>query len=1139
MTVPWELQLLGRLRAVHGERVVERFTTRKTGALLAWLALHPDRPQPREQLVERFWPDSAPAAGRNSLSQALSALRRELERSVGVTVFEADRDQVELLSVAVRTDVAGFRAALRRAEGVDAGSTEHVAALSEAVALYRGELLPAHYDDWILSTRDALAGGHQWALSAAVDAQLSAGNAAAAVRLAREAVAADDLREAARRDLIRALWAADQHAAARTEAAALVRMLEEALGVEPEEDTMRLVELVSGPNDPATARGGAMPVAEGTVSAEAAETPGPWEGTATWLVVRCAEEASSEERAGFLRRLGRLARDFGGHVVRPGSQETVLRLSRASDAVSLAVELRRGARIGLHMGLDTGEARATSLADASEDLLGRAAGPAAVCAAALAALTQQGHIVMTRATMLVASPHLSEESDAVPLGRYEVDDGRTSVALFEVAPTGGPPLSATPTAASAIPERLNRFVGRGTERAEVAALLVREDVRLLTIGGMGGIGKTRLANTVASDWEAAGSGRAIWVELAAVDNPAAMPRAIGEAAGLSPDQLADPLPALAEVLADAPTLMVLDNLEQLLPEGATWVAELLLACPATCLVTSRRRLGIEGERLYPLSPLPLPNLAELGLQLRRNPSVALFVDRVEAVQPDRSFGDVELVDVARLCAELEGVPLAIELAAARAGLLGPTQMLDRISDRLLWLAQQRWDLSERQRSLRGAIDWSYTLLDETQRRVFVDLAVFHGGWDLDAAEAVLDDPLILDRLAELRDASLISTEVADGVVRHRMLETLRAYVVERLAEDPERRRTLIARHASYFAEMADGAKHAIMGVEQAHWMTLLGREEENLRAALRWSGTPDGDTEIGLLLGVGLQYFWVTRGALRIGLEHLQPLLAKPDAGADPALQAQALRVAGGFASLLGDHAEAEQMLEAALALQRLRGDRWGELITCYSLALLAQSTGRLDRMRRLAETCVDGFRTIHTPQAERALAATLNLLGVVDRKEGRLELAADRYAESLDVLRRQGDRKAVATLLNNLAQVERDAGRLEAAYAHLREAMALAEAVGSRWSTILSMHEMASVNARAGDHERAARLMAAVQTHGSGIEQADHEALRDEQTQAIDALRALMGSRVFDRAWQHGAALDWAGALLEAESPLGAVRDR
>lgn len=1123
MTVPWQVQVLGRLRATRGSRSIDRFPTRKTGALLAFLALEPGRPRARELLLETFWPDSSADAGRNSLSQALSGLRRTLEGpGAAGTVLAADRFSVGLVPGAVETDAGQLRAAWLAARSLEPGDDSYRQALEQAAALYRGELLPGVDGEWVESEREDLARVHLEILGALVRRLLLDGDHRQAIEVARRAVAADPLREPAHRDLLRALAADGRRTEALRHFGELERLLADELGVAPDEESRRLADSIraGGP----TARAEEASAAGRPEAGDSARLVAG--GRASILALRFGRDGlAAEALAGYVRSLGRALRALDGRVLRPGLDTTLVAFDLEADALAAALTAQRLARrvegLGVGAGLHTGELNA---------LPGPDAAPVGPLALRLAEVAQLGRVLLTEEAAIRAGPALEADDRLLDIGRYRLRPDGLPERLFQLqhAQQSGPegaPVTLLPAQTSRLPVRLSRFVGRQEDRQRLLAQLARPTVRLVTITGMGGSGKTRLAIEAAGAWELQAAAPALWVDLSAVEDARQVGRVIAETLGVQVRESADPLAAVRARLAEGPHLLVLDNFEQLVPAGSALVGELLAASPLVkCLVTSRVRLGLEGEQEFDLRPLPVPDLAAWVAGLERVPSVQLFVDRTRAGDPDFQLTEANAGDVAQLCQALEGIPLAIELAAARATVLSPRQMLERLSSRLAWLAVKRADIGERQRSLRGTIDWSYDLLDAPTRADFEAVAVFKGGWDIEAAEAVLGDELAIERMAELRDASLVLSDTTAGGVRYGMLEVVRLFAAEKL--DPPREQALRARHARHYAALAEAAEPALTGPDQPAWIQRLAADHENFMSAMAWCAEQSAEVATGLRLACGLNYYWYTRGHLRAGLEHTARLLARPEAAEEPVLQARALRIAGALATFLGDSAAAQGYLEQALALQRAAGDERAASLSLYQLAVLAHKQGDDDRARKLATESAAHSRTLEGPQALRGLAAALNLLGVVGLTSGNLAAAVDSLEESLAIVRGLGDGQGIANVLDNLVEIELRSGELDAATMHAREIVALADEVGSRWMALKALCHLATVAAKRGDLVGSAQLLAAVDAQCAAIEPSMAAEIRTASDPQVGALRVRMGDAAFAQAWRAGQAWSWATVI-------------
>ena len=451
-------------------------------------------------------------------------------------------------------------------------------------------------------------------------------------------------------------------------------------------------------------------------------------------------------------------------------------------------------------------------------------------------------------------------------------------------------------------------MGRERELGEAAALLGAH--RLVTLTGPGGTGKTRLALQAAAEvLEAHPDG--VWlVELAALADPALVPQAVAAAVGVR-EEPGRPLPAtLTDALRPKRLLLVLDNCEHLLDACARLADALLRACPhVRVLATSREALGLAGETAWRVPSLTVPDVADTQhapdvADVARYAAVRLFADRAAAVQPEFVLTDENAAAVAQICARLDGIPLAIELAAARVRVLPPRQLLERLDDRFRILTGGSRTALERHQTLRAAVDWSYDLLTEPERALFARLAVFAGGWTLEAAEQVgagegIESPEVLDLLTRLADQSLVvAQEQPDGTARYRLLESLRQYGRDKLAARAEAP-AVRDRHLAHFLALAERADPGLYGPDAPAWIERLEVEHDNLRAALDWALGPaagQGQAARGLRLAGALEYFWFLRVHRREGLARLQQALAHTD-DAPSAARAQALYSAGALAT--------------------------------------------------------------------------------------------------------------------------------------------------------------------------------------------------------------------------------------------------
>jgi predicted ATPase/class 3 adenylate cyclase len=757
----------------------------------------------------------------------------------------------------------------------------------------------------------------------------------------------------------------------------------------------------------------------------------------------------------------------------------------AAGALLAAVESQRalaahawpaGSPIRIRIGLHTGEA---SLA--GSDYIGLDVHRAARIAAA----GHGGQVLLSDTTRALAESSLPQGVTTRDLGQRRLKDlsrpERIHQLVIEGLPSDFPPLKTLDATPNNLPIQLSSFLGRERELDEVEALL--EKSRLLTLTGPGGTGKTRLSLQVGAREADRFPDGIFFIPLSLLRDPELVPGTIAQELGLPDRGGLSPMAALIDHLREGRTLLILDNFEQV-ADAAPRIAELLAAAPGLAvLATSRSALRIYGEREYPVPPLatPDPRQHESPEQLSQYEAVALFIERAMAVKPDFQVTNENAPAVAEISSRLDGLPLAIELAAARINVLPPQAMLSRLGDRLALLSGGARDRPERQQTLRGAIDWSYELLNEDERALFRRLAVFAGGARLDAIEHVcpgdeLTSP-ILDGLGSLVEKSLLRQVAAgDGEPRFLMLGTIREYALERLAESGHAEE-LHRAHAGHFDSLLDQAAPQLLGGDKRRWLDWLEEDHDNLRAAFDWS-VEARETAMVLRLVSKLWRFWQMRGYLLEGTDRARRALALPDTAQFPAERADALEAAGGLAWWRGDFTDAIANYEACLALRRTQDDPAALAEAAYNLAFpLGGFAGPMSDYPRAKELVDESLRLWESIDDELGVAKGKWLKGTIAWSVQDFSSATEVLSEALPVFRRRNETFMLAWSLYDLGLLEVHQGNAELAREQLSEALRIFADSADVSGYTLVIDAFAALALKLGDLTRAAQLSGAVAT--------------------------------------------------------------
>jgi predicted ATPase/DNA-binding CsgD family transcriptional regulator len=675
-----------------------------------------------------------------------------------------------------------------------------------------------------------------------------------------------------------------------------------------------------------------------------------------------------------------------------------------------------------------------------------------------------------------------------------------------------------------LPLELSSFVGREKELAEVERLL--EDNRLLTLTGSGGCGKTRLALAAARELVERFEDGAWMVELAALADPSLVPQAVASTLGIREQPGRSPTETVADYLRTKNVLLVLDNCEHLVESCAGLAEALLRACPELrILATSREALGITGEVAWPVPSLSLPDLRRLPdiQDLSRYESTRLYVERAVAVNPTFALTERNAAAVAQVCYRLDGIPLAIELAAARAKVLPVDQIADRLDESFQLLAAGGRMAMPRHRTLRATMDWSHELLADEERTLFRRLSVFAGGFTLGAAESVcagegLERNEVLDLLSHLVDKSLvIMWEDRDGA-RYRLLETVRQYGMERLDESDDGTE-IGRRHAGFFVRHAEETEGKLSGPDQARWLTRLQTEHDNLRAALSWSLGEKGDVGYGVRLAAALWPFWFARGYVSEGRRWLERAVSMSGRAA-PYARANALNGAGWLATFQEEYGAAKTLIEEGLALYRELGDKEGIGSSIAYLGFVAVLGQREDIP--VATLLEEATRLEPELKDRRTVANLLVLEGLAALGGGDLQQAVALNEEGLALYREVNDVLGVVAALTNIGLVTLAQGDHEKSAALLREGLRLASELDHKLYVQYSTIGLAGVAASQVRPVRAARLWGAAEgmseTYGTHLALAVRTLIDYEGRLA--AARSQLDDAAWTASWDEGRAM-------------------
>jgi predicted ATPase/class 3 adenylate cyclase len=839
--------------------------------------------------------------------------------------------------------------------------------------------------------------------------------------------------------------------------------------------------------------------------------------------------------------LREVVESHGGRVFKTMGDAVCAAFRTASDALAaaLAAQLALNAQdwgelesLRVRMALHVGSAEARN---------GDYAGPALNRVARLLAIGHGGQTLVSQTLYDLVQGAAPEGVTLRDLGAHGLRDLLEPVRVYEVLhpalPADFPTLRSLAALPNNLPPQLTSFVGREKEMAEIKRLL--GGTRLLTLTGAGGSGKTRLALQAAADLLEEFPDGVWFIELATLAEPGLVSQTVASALGVREQTGRAIADTLAEHLKSRTLLLVLDNCEHLLEGCAKLAALLLRSCPGIkLLATSREPLGVVGEVSWSVPPLsvPDPHQTPSGNPVStwgQTEAVRLFVDRALLSKPDFALTERNVLSVAQVCHQLDGIPLAIELAAARVKVMAVEQIATRLDDRFRLLTGGSRMLLPRHQTLRATMDWSYELLAEQEKALLRRLSVFAGGWTLEAAEAVcagdgIETWEVLELQSHLIEKSLAMVEENPaGETRYRLLGTIRQYARDRLVEAGEAARVR-TRHLEWCVELAEKAAAELRGPDQALWFGRLEQEHDNLRAALEWSLAQEQSVEAGLRIAGALYRFWYVRCYMTEGRQWLEAALAK-GAEAGPGPRARALHAAGYLAWGQADFQRAHTLFEQSLALYREgHGDKRGLARALNSFAMVSRSLADDSRAKELYEEGVAVAREI---RAVDLLGSLLNNNAELARNRGRFAEARAGYEEALAA---QGEdlNTGRAVILLNLGLVAFAEGDPALARVHFLESLDACEKLGDTLGSVAASEGLAGVHGIQSDAERAARILGAADAFRKAVNSPVQTGDLADYERFVAGARAAMDAEAFEKAWAQGQlmALDQAIALARGE---------
>jgi predicted ATPase/class 3 adenylate cyclase len=826
----------------------------------------------------------------------------------------------------------------------------------------------------------------------------------------------------------------------------------------------------------------------------------------------------------------------GGHIFKTVGDAFCVAYPNTRDAVDAAVATQRALAaaaweetgpLRVRMAVHQGEAE-----QRDDDYFG----PTLNRIARVLAVGHGGQTLLTHVAAESVRGTLPSEISLRDLGERRLKDLRQPERIFQLVvhdlPDNFPPLRSLEILPNNLPAQVTSFVGREREMAEIKRIF--PTTRLLTLTGPGGTGKTRLSLQLAADLLDQFP-HGVWlVELSTVSDPTLIPETMINAVGIREVPDRSPLTTLVEALRTRQLLLVLDNCEHLIAGCAQVVSNLLRSCPQVKAITSSREaLNIEGETIWALSPLSMPDFRRDeplldADQIAQLEAVQLFVERAAAVKPDFKLTSENAALVARICWRLDGLPLAIELAAARAKLLPLAQILERLDDRFRLLTGGSRSALPRQQTLGALIDWSYDLLSEPERILLRRLSVFVAGRTLEMAEAVcavdgLERRDVFDLLCSLADKSLLVVETQpNGETRYTMLESIWDYADDKLMQCDEGPR-FYRRHLEFFVAFSEKAEPHLFGPDQKVWLDRLASEHLNFNRALHTSVQDSATIELGLRIAGALTRYWEVRSYLTEGYERFQELLARADESISPLVRAKAELGAARLSWAQDRDQEAMKHYRAAQTL-------YESLDMKADVALMEAYLGYTERNEGNNEGAKIHFEKARALgekiDSERVLATTLNGMGSVLAAEGDFAQARILKERSIQAYQKLGDRWPLSFVTGSLGKTCFLAGDLKASRQYITEALAITRDLGNNWSVPYAIEAIADISAQENEAAKAVRLYGAASAHRESLALAFSPTEQVTYREAMDRLHQVIPVEQFQEEWEKGKALGFQAAV-------------